>query len=65
MTQANGLELKYETKFCKKINISTNNFQQFTQYIYNIYIFNIYDENTTLKITKYLAKHVINVINKL
>jgi replication factor C subunit 1 len=50
--------LKIINLFCKKINISTNNFQQFTQYIYNIYIFNIYDENTTLKITKYLAKYL-------
>lgn len=50
--------LKIINLFCKKINLSTTNFQQFTQYIYNNYIFNLYDETTTINMTTYLAKYL-------
>ena len=50
--------LKIINLICKKLNIDANNFQKFTQYIYNCYIFDIYNETIQTNINNYLAKYI-------
>ena len=50
--------LKIINLICKKLNIDADNFQKFTQYIYNCYIFNVYSNIIVENINKYLAEYI-------
>ena len=50
--------LKIINLICKKMDICTNNFQQFTQYIYNVYIYDIYEPDHKNEINAYLSKYL-------
>lgn len=50
--------LKIANMICKKLDIDTNNFQIFTKYIYDTFIFDTYSSIIKNRIIKYLSDHL-------